>query len=233
MKDVIVAMDKSSMEEIEMLLQELPSPSYIKIGMEAYYQFGESVLSTVAKYGHHIFLDLKLHDIPNTVYHGIKSLLRYPVQMINVHASGGLAMMEAAKKACDECANPPLLIAVTMLTSTSQETMNEELHIPGKVADTVVHYAMMAKKAGLDGVVCSAKEVPAIKSAIGSDFLTVTPGIRPLNADKHDQKRVVTPKEAREYGSDYIVVGRAITQAASPLAAYTQIKEEFLEEENV
>ena len=179
--------------------------------------------------GHKVFLDLKLHDIPNTVKGGMKNLARLGVDIVNCHCAGGIEMMKAAKQGIiegtPEGQEPAKLIGVTVLTSTSQEAMNEELGIPGEVIDTVVHYARNAKEAGLDGVVCSVHEAKAIHEACGDDFLTVTPGIRLANNSVDDQKRVATPEYAKEQGCDMIVVGRSITKAENPYETYRMIEE--------
>lgn len=187
------------------------------------------MVKEVINMGHKVFLDLKLHDIPNTVKGGMKNLAKLGVDIVNCHCAGGIEMMKAAKEGIlegtPEGKEPAKLIGVTILTSTSQEVMNEELGVPGQVIDTVVHYAKNAKTAGLDGVVCSVHEAKAIHEACGEDFLTVTPGIRLANNSADDQKRIATPEYAREQGCDMIVVGRSITKAENPVETYKSIEE--------
>lgn len=227
---VIVALDFESKEKaLDFLKQFNGEKLYVKVGMELFYAEGPSIISEIKKLGHNIFLDLKLHDIPNTVASAMKRLANLGVDIVNCHAAGGIKMMAAAKAAFDGCENKPLIIAVTQLTSTSKEMMNNELGIPGEVMDSVVQYAKNAKAAGLDGVVCSPLEVRAIKEAVGEDFITVTPGIRPGSHDD-DQVRVTTPLDARKLGTNYIVVGRPITRAEDPVAAYKQIRKDFMGE---
>ncbi len=226
MSKTIVALDFSSKEEVVDFLKQFTEPVYVKIGMELTYACGLEIVETVKKMGH-IFLDLKLHDIPNTVKGGMKNLARLGVDMTNVHCGGGIAMMKAAVEGLKEGAQGgerPLCIGVTQLTSTSQEAMNEELGIEGSVIDCVLHYAQNAKAAGLDGVVCSVHEAKKIHEVCGDDFLTVTPGIRLASDSVDDQKRVATPQLAKEEGCDYIVVGRSITKANDPKATYEQIE---------
>ncbi len=228
MSKTIVALDFSSEKEVLDFLKQFDHPIYVKIGMELTYACGLGIVEKVKAMGHHVFLDLKLHDIPNTVKGGMKNLAKLGVDMTNVHCSGGIAMMKAAIEGLEEGAKGkkrPLCIGVTQLTSTSKEAMNEELGIPGDVLDCVLHYAKNAKEAGLDGVVCSVHEARAIHEACGEDFLTVTQGIRLASDSVDDQKRVATPFLAKEEGCDYIVVGRSITKSADPEATYTQIEE--------
>jgi orotidine-5'-phosphate decarboxylase len=227
---MIVALDFSNMDELKQCLSQLEGQiRYVKVGMELAYAEGPAIVHYLKEKGLKVFLDLKVHDIPNTAKGAMKSLARLGVDMVNVHAAGGVAMMEAAREGLEQgtaAGSPrPLLIGVTMLTSTGKETMNEELAIPGDVEDVVVHYARMTRRAGLDGVVASPLEVPLIKQAAGPDFLTVTPGIRPHWAEKGDQTRITTPEQAFRLGSDYIVIGRAITAAADPAAAWQRIVE--------
>ena len=227
MSKTIVALDFSSKEEVVNFLKQFDEPIYVKIGMELTYAEGLSMVQTVKEMGHHIFLDLKLHDIPNTVKGGMKNLANLGVDITNVHCAGGIAMMKAAVEGLELGANGgprPLCIGVTQLTSTSKEAMNNELGIPGDVMDCVIQYAKNAKVAGLDGVVCSVHEAKAIHEACGDDFLTVTPGIRLTSDSKDDQKRVATPDYAKEQGCDYIVVGRSITKAQDPKATYELIE---------
>ncbi|WP_274363354.1 orotidine-5'-phosphate decarboxylase [Paenibacillus thermotolerans] len=206
-------------------------PCWMKIGMELYYAAGPSVVREIKALGHRVFLDLKLHDIPNTVRGASRSVTRLGVDMFNVHAAGGTAMMKAAVEGALEAAGErgamPIIIGVTQLTSTDERMLNEEIGIPGSVDETVVRYSRLVQSAGLQGVVASARESAAIKSACGSGFVTVTPGIRPAGADVGDQARVVTPKAAIEGGSDLLVIGRPITGAADPRAALLRIVDEF------
>ena len=229
MSRTIVALDFSSKEEVLNFLAKFDEPVYVKIGMELTYACGLDMVREVKAAGHKVFLDLKLHDIPNTVKGGMKNLARLGVDIVNCHCAGGIEMMKAAKQVIiegtPEGQEPAKLIGVTVLTSTSQEAMNEELGIPGEVIDTVVHYARNAKEAGLDGVVCSVHEAKAIHEACGDDFLTVTPGIRLANNSVDDQKRVATPEYAKEQGCDMIVVGRSITKAENPYETYRMIEE--------
>lgn len=229
MSRTIVALDFSSKEEVLNFLAKFDEPVYVKIGMELTYACGLDMVREVKAAGHKVFLDLKLHDIPNTVKGGMKNLARLGVDIVNCHCAGGIEMMKAAKQGIiegtPEGQEPAKLIGVTVLTSTSQEAMNEELGIPGEVIDTVVHYARNAKEAGLDGVVCSVHEAKAIHEACGDDFLTVTPGIRLVNNSVDDQKRVATPEYAKEQGCDMIVVGRSITKAENPYETYRMIEE--------
>lgn len=211
------------------ILRQFDEPVYVKIGMELTYACGLDIVKEVKNMGHKIFLDLKLHDIPNTVKGGMKNLAKLGVDIVNCHCAGGIEMMKAAKQGIlegtPEGQQPAKLIGVTVLTSTSKESMNEELGIPGEVIDTVIHYAKNAKEAGLDGVVCSVHEAKAIHEACGDDFLTVTPGIRLAGNSVDDQKRVATPEFAKEQGCDMIVVGRSITKSEDPKATYKAIEE--------
>ncbi|MBR0214201.1 MAG: orotidine-5'-phosphate decarboxylase [Solobacterium sp.] len=228
-KDVIVACDFPSAEKTLAFLDKFQGRKpFVKIGMELFYGAGPDIVREIRKRGHRIFLDLKLHDIPNTVRGGMKNLARLGVDIINVHAAGGVEMMKAAMQGLEEGAadgKRPLCIAVTILTSITKEMMNEELGIPGEVQDTVIRYALNAKEAGLDGVVCSVHEAMAIHAACGDGFLTVTPGIRLADDTANDQKRVATPAYAKEQGCDMIVVGRSITKSADPVKTYREIEE--------
>ncbi|MCI9524342.1 MAG: orotidine-5'-phosphate decarboxylase [Erysipelotrichaceae bacterium] len=227
MSKTMVALDFSTRKEVYEFLLKFKEPIYVKIGMELTYSFGFEIVREVKAMGHHIFLDLKLHDIPNTVKQAMKNLAKLDVDVVNLHAAGGSAMMKAAMEGLTEGAingKRPLCIAVTQLTSTSQEAMNEELSIPGTVQDCVLHYAKLAKDSGLDGVVCSVHEAKAIHEVCGNDFLTVTPGIRLSSDSVDDQKRVATPKFAYEQGCDYIVVGRSITKAKDSVETYHLIE---------
>lgn len=229
-KDVMVALDfKSGEEALSFLDQFTGKQLYVKVGMELYYAEGPSIIREIKKRGHKLFLDLKLHDIPNTVEKAMAVLSRLDVDMVNLHAAGTIEMMKAALRGLTrEDGTRPLLIAVTQLTSTSQERMQKELLIPGELDQVVIQYAKNAAEAGLDGVVCSPLESGKIHEACGSGFLTVTPGVRFDDASKGDQVRVTTPAKAKELGSDYIVVGRPITQAEDPVAAYERCVSEFV-----
>ena len=229
-KDVIIACDFNSAEETFSFLDKFTGKKpFVKIGMELFYEEGPQIVREIKKRGHKIFLDLKLHDIPNTVMKAMKVLSDLDVDMVNVHAAGTIAMMEAALKGLTrEDGTRPLLIAVTQLTSTDEERMQNELYINRSLEETVMHYADNAKNAGLDGVVCSPLEAEKVHSVCGNGFVTVTPGIRFADGEVGDQVRVTTPERAREIGSDYIVVGRPITQAADPVAAYERCVKEFI-----
>ena len=202
---------------------------FVKIGMELFYAEGPQIVRAIKERGHKIFLDLKLHDIPNTVKKSMAVLSRLDVDMCNLHAGGAIPMMEAALEGLTRPdGTRPLLIAVTQLTSTSEEIMRRDLLINEPIEEVVMHYAENAKRAGLDGVVCSPLEASAVHGRCGEGFLTVTPGIRYADGDKGDQSRVTTPAKAREIGSDYIVVGRPITAAADPVAAYERCVADFV-----
>ena len=231
-KDVIIACDFAGRQQtLDFLdLFEGVRKPFVKIGMELFYAEGPDIVREIRRRGHPIFLDLKLHDIPNTVRKAMKVLSGLDVDMCNVHAAGTIDMMRAALEGLTrEDGTRPLLIAVTQLTSTSEERMQKELLIGAGINDTIVQYAKNAREAGLDGVVCSPLEAGMIKEACGADFLTVTPGIRFADAGTDDQVRITTPARAREIGSDYIVVGRPVTAAPDPVAAYRRCLEEFLE----
>ena len=231
-KDVIIALDFSSAEATLAFLDKFTGRKpFVKIGMELFYAEGPSIVRQIKARGHALFLDLKLHDIPNTVGKAMKVLSGLNVDMTNVHAAGTIPMMAAAAEALKkEDGSGALLLAVTQLTSTSEERMHEELLIPASMPDTVRAYARNAKAAGCAGVVCSPLEAALVKEACGPDFLTVTPGIRFADSAADDQARVMTPARARENGSDYIVVGRPITAAPDPVAAYERCLREFLGE---
>lgn len=235
-KDIIIALDFSSSKETFDFLSQFKSlHPFVKIGMELFYAEGPEMVRRLKREGYKVFLDLKLHDIPNTVKKTMKVLAQHGVDICNVHAAGTNAMMSAALEGLKEgCAGQqlPKLIAVTQLTSTSEEVLQKELLIPCSMEDTVESYALNAKEAGLAGVVCSPLEVTKIKSACGNDFITVTPGIRFEDAASDDQTRITTPARARELGTDYIVVGRPITQADSPLMAYMKCCRDFFGAEN-
>lgn len=230
MKDVIIACDFDSAAETFRFLDLFSDKKpFVKIGMELFYAEGPSVVREIKARGHKIFLDLKLHDIPNTVKKAMAVLSRLDVDMCNLHATGTVEMM---KQALEGLTRPdgtrPLLIAVTQLTSTSEERMRDELLINASINDTIVKYALNAKEAGLDGVVCSPLEAGMVKEACGKGFLTVTPGVRFADGDKGDQVRITTPARAAEIGTDYIVVGRPITAAADPVAAYRRCVADFM-----
>ena len=228
-KDVIIACDFASKEAtLNFLDQFTGRKPFIKIGMELYYAEGPSIVRELKERGHKIFLDLKLHDIPNTVKKSMAVLSRLDVDMTNLHASGTKAMMEAALEGLTRPdGTRPILIAVTQLTSTSPEAMKNDLLINEEMAEVVMHYAHNAKEAGLDGVVCSPLEAEAVHNRCGKDFVTVTPGVRFADGEIGDQVRVMTPEQAKKIGSDYIVVGRPITAAADPVAAYERCVAEF------
>ncbi len=230
-KDVIIACDFASKEEVFSFLDRFTEEKpYVKIGMELFYAAGPEIVKEIKKRGHKIFLDLKLHDIPNTVKKAMRVLSSLDVDMCNLHASGTVAMMEAAIEGLTrEDGTRPLLIAVTQLTSTSQERMESDLLIKEPLDKVVMHYASCAKQAGLDGVVCSPLEAGKVHEICGKQFLTVTPGVRFADGEVGDQVRVTTPERAREIGSDYIVVGRPITAAADPVAAYRRCVNEFVD----
>lgn len=229
-KDVIIACDFSSKAEVMDFLGLFHERKpFVKIGMELFYAEGPQIVRDIKARGHKIFLDLKLHDIPNTVKKAMSVLSGLDVDMTNVHASGTRVMMEAAIAGLTRPdGTRPILIAVTQLTSTSQEQMNTDLLIPSPLPEVVTHYAMNAKSAGLDGVVCSPLEAGMVKSACGAGFVTVTPGIRFPDSASDDQTRITSPAKAREIGSDYIVVGRPVTASRDPLAAYERCIKEFL-----
>ena len=228
-KDVIIACDFAGEEETLSFLDRFTGEKpFVKIGMELFYAAGPDIVRKLKARGHKIFLDLKLHDIPNTVKKAMAVLSGLDVDMCNLHAAGTIAMMEAALEGLTRPdGTRPLLIAVTQLTSTDEERMRNELLINATVEETVLHYAGNAKKAGLDGVVCSPLEAGIVKERCGKDFMTVTPGIRFADSAKDDQARITTPLKAREIGSDYIVVGRPVTQADDPVGAYRRCVKEF------
>ena len=229
-RDVIIACDFDSKKQLVDFLDLFEEESlYLKVGMELYYAEGPAIIKEIKSRGHKIFLDLKLHDIPNTVMKAMRVLSDLDVDMCNVHAAGTIAMMEAAIKGLTkEDGSRPLLIAVTQLTSTSQERMEKDLLIEKPIDEVVMHYAQNAKTAGLDGIVCSPLEAGKVHDACGSDFLTITPGVRFADGEIGDQVRVMTPEQAKLIGSDYIVVGRPITQAENPVEAYRRCVREFV-----
>ena len=232
-KDVIVACDFSSKADVMNFLDKFNGEGrkpFVKIGMELFYAEGPQIVKEIKERGHKIFLDLKLHDIPNTVKKSMAVLSGIDVDMTNLHASGTIAMMEAALEGLTRPdGSRPILIAVTQLTSTSQERMTNDLLINEPIDKVVMHYAHNAKLAGLDGVVCSPLEAGKVHETCGNDFVTVTPGVRFADGDIGDQVRVMTPAEAKKIGSDYIVVGRPITAAADPVAAYNRCVAEFVD----
>ena len=230
-KDVIVACDFPNKEEVLSFLDKFTGRKpFVKIGMELFYGAGPEIVREIKKRGHKIFLDLKLHDIPNTVKKSMAVLSNLDVDLCNLHAAGTIRMMEAALEGLTRPdGTRPLLIAVTQLTSTDQESMENDLLIKEPIDKVVMHYAANAKKAGLDGVVCSPLEAGKVHEVCGKKFLTVTPGVRFADGEIGDQKRVMTPAEAKKIGSDYIVVGRPITAAADPVAAYERCVAEFVD----
>ncbi|MBR3018856.1 MAG: orotidine-5'-phosphate decarboxylase [Clostridia bacterium] len=228
--DVIIALDFPSAADVYAFLDNFKEEKpFVKIGMELFYAEGPQIVRQIKVRGHKIFLDLKLHDIPNTVKSAMRVLARLDVDMVNVHAAGTIDMMKAALEGLTrEDGTRPMLLAVTQLTSISEERMQKELLIDASMPETVKHYAHNALKAGLDGVVCSPLEAALVKEACGPDFATVTPGIRFADSAADDQRRVMTPEKARLGGSDYIVVGRPITRADDPVKAYRKCVSEFL-----
>lgn len=232
---IMVALDYPNAEAATSLIQQLEGiPCYMKVGMQLFYAAGPDFVRELKSRGYRVFLDVKMHDIPNTVKGGANSITKLGVDMFNVHAAGGVQMMQAAMAGVEEAlaADPslhkPTVIAVTQLTSTNERVMNEEIGIAGPVADCVVRYAQLTKQAGLDGVVASPQEVTLIKEACGTAFQTITPGIRPAGSAIGDQSRVMTPAEAFKQGTDYIVVGRPITAAANPREALESILKELV-----
>lgn len=229
-RDVIIALDfkdgETALNFLDKFQEEKP---FVKVGMELFFAEGPSIVKEIKRRGHKIFLDLKLHDIPNTVKGGMRSLTNLGADILNVHAAGTIEMMKAALEGTQRPdGTAPLLIAVTQLTSTSEERMQRDLLINATINETILHYAKNAKEAGLAGVVCSPLEAGMVKEALGKDFVTVTPGIRFADSAKDDQVRITTPARAREIGTDYIVVGRPITQAEDPVAAYRRCMKEFV-----
>jgi orotidine-5'-phosphate decarboxylase len=227
-RSLIIALDFPGLKETKQFLEPFAGETlFVKVGMELYYQCGPSIISLLKEKGHHIFLDLKLHDIPNTVKRAMTVLASLQVDLVNVHAAGGTLMMQAAIEGLEAGTlsgkKRPHCIAVTQLTSTSEKQMNEEQLIQTALSDSVLHYAKLAKQSGLDGVVCSPHEAGKIHAEVATDFLTVTPGIRLASSTSDDQKRIATPENARNLGSDMIVVGRPITASPDPFSAYKQI----------
>lgn len=232
---IMIALDYSDAGEARTLLRQLEGIGcYMKVGMQLFYAAGPSFVRELKERGYRVFLDLKMHDIPNTVKGGACSITRLGVDMFNVHAGGGVAMMRAAADGVSEALESdsaltrPMIIGVTQLTSTNQQTLNDEIGIPGPVEEAVVRYAQLAHQAGLDGVVASPHEVEAIKSAYGPSFYTVTPGIRPAGSEIGDQSRIMTPREAFQRGTDYIVIGRPVTAVSDPRQAVESILEELI-----
>lgn len=225
----IIALDLSSKVEVIEFLEQFNEKLFVKVGMELYYQEGPAIIQTIKEMGHDIFLDLKLHDIPNTVKSAMKGLAKLGVDLVNVHAAGGSQMMQAAMEGLIEgtpaSQERPALIAVTQLTSTTEEQMQKEQNILTSLDASVINYAVLAKEAGLDGVVCSVLEAKGIEDACGKTFFKVTPGIRLAGGESHDQKRVATPDFAKSEGSTQIVVGRAITKAENPVEAYHTVQQ--------
>ncbi|MDD2218059.1 MAG: orotidine-5'-phosphate decarboxylase [Eubacteriales bacterium] len=229
-KDVIIACDFSGKEEALTFLDKFTGESlFVKVGMELYYAEGPEIIREIKKRNHKIFLDLKLHDIPNTVKKAMKALSRLDIDMCNLHAAGGSGMMKAAVEGLTaDDGSRPVLIAVTQLTSTDEDTMKKELLIERPLEEVVISYAQNAKSCGLDGIVCSPLESNIVHAACGHEFLTITPGVRFEDSERGDQSRITTPARARELGSDYIVVGRPITAAADPIAAYRRCMKDFV-----
>ncbi|AKF94435.1 orotidine 5'-phosphate decarboxylase [Brevibacillus halotolerans] len=231
---IILALDFQTKDEVVNCLASLENQvRYVKVGLELFYAEGSAIVSLLKEQGLKVFVDLKIHDIPNTAKGSMKSLAKHGADMVNVHVAGGLAMMEAAREGLEQGisagSTSPLLIGVTMLTSSSQQMMNEQILIPGRLEETVAHYASLASQAGLDGVVASPLEVPIIKQVTRTNFLTVTPGIRTVGSAFGDQTRVTTPVKAFELGTDYIVIGRSITQAEEPAKAWADMMKSIRE----
>jgi len=231
--EIILAMDLPNKKAVDNFVDKFPMGEslYLKVGMELYYKEGPAIVTYLKEKGHRIFLDLKMHDIPNTVKSAMRQVASLGVDLTNLHVAGGKKMMEAALEGLTEGTpegkDRPLVIAVTQLTSTSKEVMNDELLIPGEVGEVVESYAKLTKAAGLDGVVCSAHEVRKIHEICGNDFIALTPGIRLSRDDAQDQARIATPRYGKEQGSDYIVLGRSITQAVDPYAVYKRVQTEI------
>lgn len=228
-RDVIIALDfPDAAQALDLLERFGPERPFVKIGMELYYAAGPDMVRRLVDRGHRVFLDLKIHDIPNTAAGAVRSIARLGASILNLHAAGGMGMMRAAADALRALPGPrPLLIAVTVLTSLDGAMLRDELHVTGSVADTVLHYAANARQAGLDGVVCSPHEAAAVHTLLGDGFVTVTPGVRFADGAQGDQQRVATPSRAAAWGADYIVVGRPITKAQDPFHAYGRCRDEF------
>lgn len=227
-QDPIIALDFATEAEVMSFLDQFDEPLFVKIGMELFYQTGPSLIDKIKALGHDIFLDLKLHDIPNTVGKAMEGLAKLNVDLVNVHAAGGTVMMERAVEGLRRHNKDIKIIAVTQLTSTSEQQLHEEQNIQTSMETAVLNYASLAQQAGLDGVVCSPLETTMIREHCGDDFLKVTPGIRLAHSAKDDQQRITTPEKARQLGSTHIVVGRPITQSDHPVQSYHQIKESWL-----
>ena len=229
MKDLpIIALDFESAEKVNTFLDQFDEPLFVKIGMELFYQAGPEFIKSIKSRGHDIFLDLKLHDIPNTVEKAMEGLGKLDVDLVNVHAAGGTAMMKAAVRGFHKFSNDTKIIAVTQLTSTTEEMLRNEQNIQTTIEEAVLNYATLTQQAGLDGVVCSPLEAELLTNELGSDFLKVTPGIRPQGAAVDDQMRITTPEDAKQLGATHIVVGRPITQSENPVESYHTIKESWL-----
>ena len=224
----IIALDFDSVEAVDAFLDRFEEPLFVKVGMELFYQTGPQLISSIKDRGHDIFLDLKLHDIPNTVGKAMEGLSKLNVDLVNVHAAGGTEMMKSALAGLKKH-NPNIkLIAVTQLTSTTERMLRDEQNIQSSIEEAVLNYAQLAQSSGLDGVVCSPLEAELLKRELGESFLKVTPGIRPLDSTKDDQQRVTTPEDAKEMGATHIVVGRPITKSSNPVESYHKIKESWL-----
>ncbi|WP_436860725.1 orotidine-5'-phosphate decarboxylase [Staphylococcus caeli] len=224
----IIALDFDSKEAVDHFLDQFDEPLFVKVGMELFYQTGPQLIEGIKARGHDIFLDLKLHDIPNTVGKAMEGLSKMNVDLVNVHAAGGTEMMKRALAGLRKHNADIKLIAVTQLTSTTEEMLRDEQNIQSTIEDAVLNYAQLAKESGLDGVVCSPLEAELLKAELGNDFLKVTPGIRPIDSSTDDQKRITTPEDAKKLGSTHIVVGRPITKSDNPVASYHKIKESWL-----
>ncbi|MEX2947825.1 orotidine-5'-phosphate decarboxylase [Staphylococcus warneri] len=224
----IIALDFESADKVNAFLDQFDEPLFVKVGMELFYQTGPELIKSIKDRGHSIFLDLKLHDIPNTVSKAMEGLAKLDVDLVNVHAAGGKAMMEAAIKGLRQHNKHTKIIAVTQLTSTTETQLHEEQNIQTTIEEAVLNYAKLSQQAGLDGVVCSPLEAELITAQLGKDFMKVTPGIRPEGSAQNDQKRITTPEQAKQLGSTHIVVGRPITQSDDPVKSYQIIKESWL-----
>ena len=224
----IIALDFESADKVNAFLDQFDEPLFVKVGMELFYQTGPELIKSIKDRGHSIFLDLKLHDIPNTVSKAMEGLAKLDVDLVNVHAAGGKTMMEAAIKGLRQHNKHTRIIAVTQLTSTTETQLHEEQNIQTAIEEAVLNYAKLSQQAGLDGVVCSPLEAELITAQLGKDFMKVTPGIRPEGAAQNDQKRITTPEQAKQLGSTHIVVGRPITQSDDPVKSYQIIKESWL-----
>ena len=224
----IIALDFESADKVNAFLDQFDETLFVKVGMELFYQTGPKLIKSIKDRGHSIFLDLKLHDIPNTVSKAMEGLAKLDVDLVNVHAAGGKAMMEAAIKGLRQHNKHTKIIAVTQLTSTTETQLHEEQNIQTTIEEAVLNYAKLSQQAGLDGVVCSPLEAELITAQLGKDFMKVTPGIRPEGSAQNDQKRITTPEQAKQLGSTHIVVGRPITQSDDPVKSYQIIKESWL-----